>query len=151
MRELTWRKRRDIYLLSLFIIMLAFVVKNCCFTMRCLWLLYRGTPFEPFPDSLSPEEILEQAQGAAKEARQELSMRKPKTDVSSHGVLLCGTTGAICWCDVTHSRLAQSVWRCDVTHGTWNNKKVQKPNIIRSAQYVKQEEKSKAQTQHHQH
>ena len=198
--------------------------------MCCLWLLYRGTPFEPFPDSLSPEEILEQAQGAAKEARQELSMRKPKTDVSSHGVLLHGATGAICWCDVTHSRLAQSVWRCDLTHsrlaqsvwrcdmthsrlaqsiwrcdtfqtgtvrllmwcdtfqtgtvhskmwcdpfqtgrennynnnldflffnalplihrdtienrlprGTWYNKKAQKPNIISSAQYIKQKEK----------
>ena len=95
--ELIWRKRRDIDLLSLFIIMLAFVVKNDCFAMCCSWLPYRGTPFEPFPDSLSPEEILEQAQGAAKEARQELSMRKPKTDVSSHGVLLHGATGAICW------------------------------------------------------
>nr|KAG5712644.1 hypothetical protein BaRGS_029699 [Batillaria attramentaria] len=37
-------------------------------------------PFEPFPDSLTPEEILAQAQAASKEARQELSLRKPKTD-----------------------------------------------------------------------
>lgn len=38
-------------------------------------------PFEPFPDQLSPEEILVQVQGAAKKAQQELTMRKPKTDL----------------------------------------------------------------------
>ncbi|XP_076449802.1 bromodomain-containing protein 7-like isoform X2 [Babylonia areolata] len=41
-----------------------------------------GTPFEPFPDNLSPEEILEQAQDAAKAAHQELTVRKPKTDLA---------------------------------------------------------------------
>jgi adenine C2-methylase RlmN of 23S rRNA A2503 and tRNA A37 len=41
----------------------------------------RSGPFEPFPDPLTPEEILEQAQGAAKEAHRELTTRKPKTDV----------------------------------------------------------------------
>ncbi|XP_070199933.1 bromodomain-containing protein 7-like isoform X3 [Littorina saxatilis] len=40
-----------------------------------------GTPFEPFPDNLSPEEILAQAQTAAKKARQELTVREPKTDL----------------------------------------------------------------------
>ncbi|XP_025115355.1 bromodomain-containing protein 7-like isoform X2 [Pomacea canaliculata] len=40
------------------------------------------SPFEPFPDNLSPEEILAQAQAAAKEAKEELALRRPKTDLA---------------------------------------------------------------------
>ncbi|XP_055955506.1 bromodomain-containing protein 7 isoform X2 [Patella vulgata] len=36
--------------------------------------------FEAVPDNLSPEEILAQAQAAAKEAKEELTLRQPKTD-----------------------------------------------------------------------
>ena len=50
--------------------------------MPAVYDMCRGTPFEPFPDNLSPEEILAQATASAKEAQQELTMRKPKTDVS---------------------------------------------------------------------
>ena len=39
-------------------------------------------PFEPFPDQLAPEEILEQAQSAARQVREDLTSRKPDTDVS---------------------------------------------------------------------
>lgn len=48
-------------------------------------VLTRLSPFEPFPDNLSPEEILAQAQAAAKEAKEELALRRPKTDVCYSG------------------------------------------------------------------
>ena len=37
--------------------------------------------FEAFPDRLTPEQILAQAQDAAKDAKEQLSIKKPNTKV----------------------------------------------------------------------
>jgi hypothetical protein len=43
--------------------------------------VFRMTKFEAFPDRLTPEQILAQAQDAAKDAAEQLTLRKPNTKV----------------------------------------------------------------------
>ena len=45
-------------------------------------LTYRIGRFEAVPDNLSPEEILAQAQAAAKDAAEMLTLRQPRSKVS---------------------------------------------------------------------
>ena len=46
-----------------------------------LFFFYSSHKFEAFADNLTPEEILEQAQAAAKDAADTLTMRQPLTKV----------------------------------------------------------------------
>ena len=47
-----------------------------------LFLFFSLSRFEAIPDNLTPEEILAQAQEAAKEAADMLTLREPKAQVS---------------------------------------------------------------------
>lgn len=51
-------------------------------------LIYRSK-FEAIPDDLTPEEILEQAQKAAKNASERLSAKKPNSKVNKMITYLC--------------------------------------------------------------
>ena len=52
--------------------------KNCVIVDGCHFCC---SPFEAFQDDLTADEILAQAQDAAKEAREELTLRKPNSKV----------------------------------------------------------------------